>query len=467
MIEDKNTKELKTKNIKKLLLQYSIPSIISMLVIALYNIVDRIFIGHSLGAMAISGLAITLPISAMITAVGTLIGVGASSRVSIVLGKKDVNWARNILCHFPILTVIISSVFSVFAMIYLEDLLFLFGATKNTIGYAEQYLKIIIPASVLTNLCFGFSHILRASGFPAKSMRAVVIGVLLNIVLDPIFLFVFKTGIEGVAYATAISMGVGALYSVGRFVNKKNTISFHWESFKLKKSIIINILSIGFSPFLMNLTASMVVMIINIQLSKQGGDMAIGAFGIIYSYQLFLTLILLGVTHAMQPITGYNFGAGNYKRVKDVVFLTIRVTTIITIPFFIAAQFFPDVLAKLFTTDKELIEYTTIGFKNSFLGVLFLGMPFTVSILFLSIGKAVKSTIMSLMRQIIILTPLIIFLPKYFGTTGVWYAISASDSITFFISSIFLIKELRSIYRRDKSIPITKLWRWKTTKTKQ
>ena len=463
MIEEKNTIELRTKSIGKLLLQYAIPSVVSMLVIALYNIVDRVFIGHSLGAMAISGLAITLPISAMITAVGTLVGIGASSRISIVLGKKDIDWARNILCHFPILTIGISFVFIFFSMLYLEDLLFLFGATENTIEYAEKYLKIIIPSSVLTNLCFGFSNILRASGFPHKSMKAVLIGVVLNIILDPIFLFVFKMGIEGVAIATAISMGIGALYSIVHFLNRSNLISFHWESFKIKKKIIINILSIGFSPFMMNIAASLVVMLVNIQLSKHGGDMAIGAFGILYSYQLVLSLILMGVANAMQPITGYNFGAGNYKRVKDVVFLTARATTIITIPFFVAAQLIPDILAKLFTTDKELIEYSVTGFRFSFLGTLFLGMPFTVSILFLSVGKAVKSTVMSLLRQIIVLVPLLIILPMFFGTKGVWYAMSASDVIAFFIATIFLFKELKSIYlKNNKNVTFLNIIRWKS-----
>lgn len=458
---DTKSYDLRYKSISKLLLAYSIPSVISMLTVALYNIVDRIFIGHSLGAMAISGLAISLPIMSMITAFGTLVGIGATSRISIVMGRRDIGWAKNILCHFPIMTAVISSIFSILAFIFLDEILYLFGATETTLPYARSYLKIIIPTSIFSNLCFGFSHILRATGYPAKSMYAILIGVVLNIILDPIFLFGFKTGIEGVAVATAISMAVGTIYTLIHFCNKSNTIHFDWKGFKIRGYIIRNILSIGFSPFTMNLVASGIVMLVNIQLAKYGGDYAIGAFGIIYSYQLFLVLMIMGITNAMQPIIGYNYGAENYKRVKDTLFLAIRITTFCTIPFFIATQFFPDMLSRAFTTDAEMIRQASIGFKYAFRGSLFIGFGISISVFFLSISKAKESVFMSLSRQVVFLIPLIIILPMFFGINGIWYSMSISDFAAFLLSTWFLSSELKKIYIKssNKNTSFLKIWK--------
>lgn len=444
--EGESSFELRHKNIGKLLLKYSLPSVVSMLIVSLYNIVDRIYIGHGLGVDAISGIALTLPISAVVTAVGTLIGVGASARISIVLGKNDVNWARNILCHFPILTILVSSVFSLFSFIYLDELLNLFGATENTFHHAKAYLLVLIPTSFLSNLCFGFSNILRASGFPRKSMYAILIGVILNMILDPIFLFWLKTGIEGVAIATAISMAVGAIYSTLHFLNKSNTISFHWNKYKFNPHIVRNIVSIGFSPFIMNFISGGIVMFINSQLAKHGGDNAIGAFGIIYSYQLFLTLLIFGISQGMQPILGFNYGANNLKRVKDTLFLTLKISTLCTIPFFVLAEFFPELLARAFTSDPELIKLCIEGFRYCFMGSLFIGFPIVISVFFLSIGKAGKSMIMSLLRQVIILLPLLYILPTFLNLKGAWIAISISDFLTFVISLIFIIYELNHLY---------------------
>ncbi len=463
---DTKSYELRYGNIPKLLFKYSIPAVISTLVVALYNIIDRIYIGHSLGAMAISGLALTLPISAAITAVGTLLGIGSSARISIVMGKKDIHWARNILCHYPILTLFFSGIFITTSMIYLDELLYMFGATDKTLSYAKDYLQIVIPFSIFTNLCFGFSHILRASGFPKKAMNTILIGIVLNMILDPIFLFVFKTGIEGVAIATAISMMVGGLYPVFHFMNKQNTISFHWQDFKLKKSIIRNILSIGFSPFIMNFVASGIAFVLNIQLAKYGGDYAIGAFGIIYSYQLFMALFVLGMSNAMQPIVGYNYGANNYKRVKDTMFLTLKIATYITIPFFIMAEFFPELLTKAFTNDPELTKYTVEAFRYSFVCVLFVGLPITISSFLLSIGRAGKSLFMSLLRQVIYMCPLIFILPIFFGINGVWFAISVSDFLAFITASLFLVSELKNLYKHKtrKSIGLHKVWKFSSLK---
>lgn len=461
---DVKTLELGFLRIEKLLLRYSIPSVISMLVVALYNIVDRVYIGHGIGAMAISGLAITLPIGTLITAVGTLVGIGSSSRISIVLGKKDVEWARNILCHYPILMISFSSVFIVAALVYLDPLLVWFGGSENTIPYAKDYLKIVIPASIFTNLCFGFSHILRASGFPYKSMTAILIGVIINVILDPIFIFWLDMGIRGAAVATAISMFIGAAYSVSHFLNRKNIISFHWESFKLKKYIIRNIVSIGFSPFIMNLVAAGVVMIVNIQLGKYGGDLAVGAFGIINSYLLFIVLLVMGIGQGMQPIVGYNFGALKMKRVKDALFLTVRITTGLAVLFCILAEVAPELLTKAFTSDPDLLEIAVGGFRYVFSTMVFIGLPITLSTFFLSIGRPMKSILLSLCRQLIFLVPLLLILPRFFGTQGVWYSMMISDFASFCVATIFMIQELQILYKSDRKFIFTPYNIWKYLK---
>lgn len=461
---DKKTLELGFVDIRKLLFRYSVPSVISMIVIALYNIVDRVYIGHGIGAMAISALSLSLPITTMIAAVGTLVGMGASSRISIVLGKGDLAWARNILCHFPILTFVISAVFITFAMLFLNDILYMFGASENTLDYAREYLIIVIPASIFTNMCFGFSNILRSSGFPFKAMFAIVVGVILNIILDPIFIFWLDMGISGAAVATAISMFVGAWFSVIHFVNKKHAVSFHWESFKIKKSIIKNIISIGFSPFLMNLIASGVVMIINIQLAKFGGDLAIGSFGIVNSYILVIVLLIMGICQGMQPIVGYNYGALKLKRVKDTMFLTIRVTTAIALLFSICAELFPDVLTMLFTKDTELLSISKNAFRIVFSTMIFIGLPITTSYFFLSIGRPMKSIILSMTRQLLFLVPLIFILPIYFGLNGVWYSMIISDALSFFVALIFVVGEMARIYNNKRKYMYTPYNIWKYMK---
>lgn len=263
---DKDATRLGTDSVRSLVVKFAIPGIVSLVVVSLYNIIDRIFIGQGLGAMAISGLALTLPIGNMVAAIGTLIGVGAAARTSIVLGRRDYEWARNILAHVPMLSIVLSIVFASLSLIFLDELLLLFGGSENTIPYAKEYLEIIIPASVFTNLCFSLSSVIRGSGHPNKSMAVILLGVVLNIILDPIFIFWFDMGIKGVAIATAISMFCGAVFAVSHFVGKSKQLAFHWKNFRFKGHIIKNIISIGMSPFAMNFAASFVALILNKQL---------------------------------------------------------------------------------------------------------------------------------------------------------------------------------------------------------
>ncbi|MBE9488246.1 MAG: MATE family efflux transporter [Bacteroidetes bacterium] len=433
--------ELSNEKISVLLRRYSIPSIVSMVVVALYNIVDRIYIGQGVGTMAISGLTLTFPISAIVSAIGTLVGVGAGTRISIVLGMKDMNWAKNILGHVPILTLIMSTIFIIPTYIFLEPILMLFGASEATLPYAVEYLNIIIPASVFTNICFSLSSVMRGGGFPEKSMITILIGVIINIILDPIFIFGFDMGIKGAGLATAISMFIGAVFAIVHFTNKKNDLSFCKGCFKMKWNIVKHIFSIGFSPFIMNFISCGIVIIINIQILKYGGDIAIGAFGIINSYQMLMSFIIVGLCQGMQPIIGYNYGANNLNRVKETFFLTSKIATIIFTIGFLFVEIFPEYATRLFTTDAKLIAFSIDGLRITSCVWFTIGIQIVIANYFLAINKVVISIILTTARQLIYLIPTLIFLPTILGLNGVWWAIPISDFLAFSTAIFFLLKE--------------------------
>lgn len=452
MIEiDTNASRLGTENIAKLIPKFAIPGIIGLVVVSLYNIIDRIFIGHGVGPMAISGLALTMPISNMVAAIGTLIGVGAAARTSIVLGRGDYNWARNILAHVPMLSVILSTVFIILSLVFLDELLMLFGGSENTIPYAKEYLQIVIPASIFTNLCFSLSSVIRGSGNPNKSMYVVLLGIVLNIILDPIFIIWFGMGIRGAAIATAISMACGAVYAVSHFIGREKPLSFHIENFRIKPYIIKNIISIGMSPFCMNFAASFVALILNTQLKKYGGDLAIGAFGIINSYLMLAVMVVLGFCQGTQPIIGYNYGQGNMKRVKDTFFITLKITTIVCTASFIIIQFFPKMLAYAFVGDEpEMVNLVVHGLHMCSIGLPLVACQIVVAQYFMAISKAKLSIVMSISRQVIFLIPLILTLPSILGLTGVWISIPIADIIAAMVGIIFISKEKRRIYGKGK-----------------
>lgn len=449
MAENQSTTlELGKEPISKLLLKYSIPAIVGMVVVSLYNIVDRVFIGQGVGAMAISGLALTFPLMNMVAAVGTLVGVGASTRISIVLGMRDVKWARNILGNAFFLTFVMSIVLITPSMIWMEDILRLFGGSDQTIPYAKDYLYIVIPGSVLTNLSFSFGGMMRAAGFPKKSMLVNIIGVGLNFILDPIFIFGLDMGIKGAAWATVISMFVSALFVMRHFADKKNELHFEREGFRLKARIIRNIVSIGLAPFLMNTAGSMVNIIMNRQLFATGGDLAIGAFGIINSYGAFIVMMIMGVCQGMQPIVGYNYGAGKLKRLKDTLILSIKVATAIVCFGFLMGELIPGALVGLFTTDETLREMTVPGFRIIFAMYPVIGFQIIVAQFHQSISMAKEAIFMSLSRQVLFLMPLIYIFGRIWGLTGVWWALPVSDAIATITAAYFLLRIKKQFYPR-------------------
>ena len=433
--------------IGKLLVEYSIPAIIGTLVISLYNIVDRIYIGQGVGPEAISGLALTFPIMTLSVACGTLVGAGAAARTSICMGKNENEKAKHILGNALILVLAISAVYAVINFIWMDEILMAFGGTPITIPYAEEYLKIIIPCTILNNLSFGFNNMMRASGYPKKAMITMVISALANVILDPIFIFVFDMGIKGAAIATVISMCLTTVWVLVHFSNSKHTVSFIKEGFRLDPKIILAIVSIGMSPFLINVTASLVNVIMNRVLLTHGGDLAIGAFGIINSYAAFMVMAIIGLCQGMQPIVGYNYGAGNYDRVKSAYYKTAIAATIITTLGFILSISFPITLTNAFTRDDELVAISANGMKRVFLAFPIVGFVIVTTNFFQSIGIAWKAIFLSLSRQVLFLLPMIWILPHFFELNGACIAMPIAVVIACVIATLFLLKQWK-IFKR-------------------
>lgn len=446
------TKELETKGIGALLLAYAIPSVISQIISSVYNICDRIFIGQGVGALAIAGLAITMPIMNIIHAFGALIGVGAGARMSIVLGKKDNNWAENILGNSVIFTIILSGTVMLFSYLFLDKILVLFGATEATVSYAREYMVIVLPGMFLTTMAFNLTSLMRTSGYPLKSMFTLGGGAVLNIILDALFIFGFDLGIAGAAWATTISMAVTSLLSILHFMRKDSFIRFKRHGFKPKGYIFKNIIMIGMSPFLMNVGAAGVVAILNSQLIRYGGDLAVGAYGIANSYMNLIVLLILGVCMGMQVIAGYNYGAGHPDRLKKVFSLTMLVCVSIGMLSSIFGCSMPRLISKAFTNDNTLLDILEVGLP--LLSVMSPLIAFTIvnSNFFQSIDKPWIAIITSLSRQVIFLIPLMFVVPLLFenigfkGLNGVFVACTLSDVFGAALAFVLLMTQ-RKVFK--------------------
>ena len=433
------TNNLATENIGKLIWEYSLPAIVGTVVMSLYNIIDRIFIGQGVGPLAISGLALTFPFMIVLMAFGMLVGAGSASRISITLGQDDQEKAEKILANAFILTFIISGTVIIFSFIFMHDLLRLFGGTEKTIHYAEDFMRIIIPGGIFSALSFGFNNIMRASGYPRKAMYTMIICALINIILDPIFIFWFHWGIQGAAIATNISYFVGTVWVLSHFLKKDSTIRFYKKNFRLEKDIIKSIISIGMSPFSMQLATCFVVILVNSTLLKYGGDLAIGAFGIINSVNTLIVMVIIGLNQGTQPIIGYNFGARKYDRMFKTLKYAVIIASMQTTIGFIVGTFLPHQMASLFTRDTELQTLATNALRISVLLFPIIGSQIVITNFFQSIGKARVSIYLSLTRQVLFLIPCLIILPHYFGLSGAWYAMPVSDGLSAIVASVTIL----------------------------
>lgn len=439
------TQRLEHEHVGKLLLHYAIPAVIGTVVNSLYNIIDRIFIGQGVGALAISGLALTFPILIFMQAFGMLVGAGASARISIYLGRKENDRANHVLGNALMLTFLFSALTIIPGLIFMKDLLLLFGGSEQTIPYAEPYLYITIPGNLLAALSFSFNGMMRASGYPKKAMVTMLAGAVLNIILDPIFIFVFDLGIKGAAIATVISMSVSAAMVMSHFVKKDSIVRFHSKYFKLKASIVISILTIGMSPFAMQLAGSAVNAIMNTSLVRYGGDLAVGAFGITMSFALLLVMLVLGVSQGMQPIVGFNYGAKHYKRVLQTLKLVIIVATGITSAGFLCGFFIPQVIVRAFTTDPELTAIAENGMRITFFAFTVVGFQMVTGTFFQSIGVAWKSMLLSVTRQCLFLIPALLIVPLHFGLDGVWMASPIADTLSAVVAVLFLYWQVKKL----------------------
>ena len=433
--------ELETKKVSKLVWDYALPAIIGTMVSATYNIVDRVFIGQGVGALAISGLAVTFPVMNLTAALGMLVGAGASSRISINLGKKDHKRAEKILGNSFLLTIVLNLIFITLLMIFLKPILMAFGASEQTYPYARDYLQIILPGNIFVTMTYSFNSMMRASGYPQKAMYTMLIGAFLNIILDPIFIFVFDLGIAGVAWATIISMFLGMLFVMHHFTRKSSSLRLRKKNIRFERDILIAIVSIGLSPFFMQVAASGVAVLMNTSLKSYGGDLAIGAYGILMSMFMLIIMFVIGLNQGLQPIIGYNYGAERYSRVKTAFYYGIKIATIVTTMGFLLGVFFPRMFARAFTSDVQLLNLAENALRISILAFPLVGFQIVMSGYFQSIGQAKKSIILSLSRQIIFLIPSIIILPRLFGLNGVWAATPVSDFLAAFLALIFFLRQ--------------------------
>ena len=395
-----------------------------------YNIVDRIFIGQVVGPLAISGLTLTFPFMILLMACGMLIGAGSASRISITMGEKNFVKSEKILGNAMTLTFIISGGVSIITLIYMNDILLLFGGTELNIGYAREYMQIIVPASIISAVNFGFNNIMRATGFPRKAMYTMLIGAVLNIILDALFILVFKWGIQGAAIATVISYLVSSAWVLNHFRLPESPIHFSKSNFKLEKDIVWSILSIGFSPFSMQVATSLVVILINSTLLAYGGDLAVGAYGITNSLVILIIMIVLGLNQGTQPIVGYNFGAKQYDRVFKTLKIAAIFATVLTSIGFLLGRFFSVVSVSMFSSDEALIAISSNALKIVITTFPMVGFQIVMSNFFQSIGKAKISIFLSLTRQFIFLIPSILILPKIWGLDGAWAAMPLSDALS-------------------------------------
>ena len=450
MDNKKATLQLGTQPVGKLLMQYALPAIVAMVASSLYNMVDSIFIGQGVGPMAISGLAITFPFMNLSGAIGACIGVGASTYLSVKLGQKDYSKALKILGTSTLLKIITGIVFGALCLIFLDPILRFFGATDNTIPYARDYMQIILLGNVFTHLYFGMNALLRAASKPRHAMYATIFTVVLNTLLDPLFIYTFGMGIRGAAVATVLSQTTAMCWQIWIFSNPKELLHYKRGIFKLDLGIIKNILAIGVSPLSMNACACIVVIFINTALVRHGGDLSVGAYGIANRIGFIFFMVVMGINQGMQPIAGYNYGAEQYDRMLRVLNYSMAAATCIMTVGWLVGELMPKACARLFTTDEQLIDIAARGIRINMILFPMIGSQAVITNFFQSIGMAKISIFLSLSRQMIYLLPLLVILPPLMGVDGVWWALPISDALAFVTTWIIMIRYMRNFKRQHK-----------------
>ena len=434
---------LGTEDIRKLLMRYAIPAIVAMTAASLYNMMDSIFIGHGVGPMAIAGLAVTFPFINLAAAFGSLVGVGASTLVSVKMGQKDLKSAEAVLGNVLLLNGGIGLVFMTICLIFLDPILYFFGASAETLPYARDYMKVILYGNLITHIYMGLNEVMRASGYPQRAMAATLFAVAINGVLNALFIFVLDMGIQGAALGTICAQLLALLGVLMHFSSRKSYIRFQKGIFHIKGHIVLSMLAIGLSPFLMNICGCLVVMLVNNGLKTHGGDMYIGAYGIINRIDFLFVMVVMGFNQGMQPIAGYNFGARQTDRVIKILKYTILCGTAVTVIGFLICQLFPEMIIRLFTTDEDLIALAEHGMHIILLFFPVIGFQMVATSFFQSIGMAGKAIFLSLTRQLIFLVPCLFLLPQYWGPDGVWGSFPVADMLATITTGLMLGWQLK------------------------
>ncbi len=456
-----NPELLGTQSVGKLLGRYAFPAVIAMSSSSLYHIIDRIFIGHGVGPMAIAGVGITLPLMTIAAAFGSMVGVGASSLISIRLGQGNKERAFLILSNALMLNIITGLLFGILSLVFLDPILNALGASEETIPHARDFMRVILCGTIVTHVYLGLNEILRASGYPKKAMMIMITAVLVNLTLNPLFIFAFGWGVQGSAFATLIAQCTAVVLELTHFLNKKSFLYLRRGTFRFIGLIVRKVLSIGLAPFLLNVCASVVVIFINGALRKTGGDVSVGAYSVVNGVLMLFIMIVAGLNQGMQPIVGYNFGARQFPRVLRALKLTVLCGMGATTAGFIFCQLLPDAVAHLFIdVDKDpansLKLFTVVkeGLRTATLVYPIVGFQIVASNFFQYIGKPKKAIFLSMTRQLLFLIPLIATLPYIYGTRGVWMSIPIADSLAAILAAVLLFIQVRQLTRHPDSVKV-------------
>ncbi len=448
---DNNSRQLKlgTENVRKLLISYALPSIIAMTATSLYNVVDSIFIGHGCGPLAIAGLAVTFPLMNLSAAFGAMVGVGASTVISVRLGQKDYESAQNALGTVVLLNIMIGFIFMVVSLCFLDSILTFFGASEQTLPYAREYMSVLLYGNILTHLYLGLNDTVRASGYPKRAMAATLTAVVINIVFNYIFIIVMKLGIKGAAIGTLCSQLVAFCIVVQHYRSKDAFLRFKRSVFKWRIKIVKSVLGIGLAPFLLNFCACIIVLLINNGLKNNGGDYYVGAYGIANRVLFVFIMIVNGINQGMQPIVGYNYGAGQISRSISAYKNAVIAATSVMVLCWLLCMFIPEYIVGFFTTDSSLIDISCRAIRIMVCVFPFVGFQITSTGLFMSMGMAHKSIFLSTTRQLLFLMPFLIILPKFYGTDGVWMSMPISDAVSCIVVAVMVYFQMKKFKKID------------------
>ena len=442
------TLELGTRPVGRLLFQYAMPAIVAMTASSLYNIIDRAFIGHDVGPMGISGLAITFPFMNLSGAFGAAVGIGASTTISVKLGQKDYQTAEELLGNTVTLNLIVGFIFSIVCLVFLDPILRFFGASSQTLPYARSFMQVILAGNMVTHMYFGLNAVLRAASKPQQAMYATIFTVVMNIVLDVVFIRWWHWGIRGAALATVISQSMALIYQLKLFMNKRELLHLKRGIYRLKGNLVKNIIGIGISPFLMNVCACVVVIFMNNQFVRYGGDWAVGSYGIANAIGTMFLMFIMGLNQGMQPIAGYNYGSQQTDRLQRVLNLALVSAVCIMTVGWLIAMIIPHYCARIFTDNETLVNMSARAIRIDMFFFPFVGFQMVITNFFQCIGKVKISIFLSLSRQLLFLLPLLYVLPMFYDIDGVWYSLPSSDLVASIIAGVMMVIFMRKFKKQ-------------------